>query len=76
MAYYKLEPGTARGLAHRRSGVDSTFGIGSRAIGHAGEANNAYKQHFAVEPVKWDIHKRTKITVGKDGIRRVPALRK
>jgi hypothetical protein len=53
MAYIKCEPGVARGLNRTRSGVDTTFGIGSRAFAQSGEANNSTKQHFAVEPVKW-----------------------
>lgn len=73
MAYIKLEPGKARGLSRTRAGVDTTFGIGSRALVW-GEADKSTKQHFAIEPAKWNVHKRTKITVGKDGVRRVPAL--
>lgn len=75
MAYYKLEPGKAKGLGRTRSSVDTTFGIGSRALGHSGEANNSTKQHFAVAPVVW-ARKSTTITVAKDGVRRVPALRR
>lgn len=71
MAYYKLEPGKARGLhagdGRQRSSVDTTFGIGSRAFGHSGEANFAYKAHFAVAPVKWSktVGKITLVKVGR-----------
>lgn len=70
MAYIKCEPGKARGLNHQRVGVCNVSHVGD-----GGEANHSTKAHFAVAPVVW-ARKRTTITTGKDGIRRVPALRK